>query len=159
MSPKSSPSLRAVPKTQLEGEEEEEEKEEEEEDKRPGIPQACSLPHESFLLRGLPSLSCLCFLLCAESMTQDSAPEYLSLAGPSPRGYLPVLVDDLVEGAGGGTAQTDPGLYPALSFSEPADPRTGTPRSRSPGSFPQGKCQGHLQPHPDVGLVFEEAGR
>lgn len=43
-------------------------------------------------------------------MTQDSAPGYLSLTGPSPLGYLPVLVEDLVEDEGGGTAQIDPGL-------------------------------------------------
>lgn len=43
-------------------------------------------------------------------MTQDSAPGYLSLAGPSPLGYLPVLVEDLVEGDSGGTVQIDPGL-------------------------------------------------
>lgn len=62
-------------------------------DKRPGIPQACSLPQESFLLRGLPSLSCPSLLLYAAGMTQDSAPGYLSLAGPFPLEYLPVLVD------------------------------------------------------------------
>lgn len=76
-------------------------------------------------------------------MTQDSALGYLFLAGPSPLGYLPVLVEGLVEGEGGGTVRIDPGLVVTvpspLSFSELLTPGQAHPKNRSPGSFPQGK--------------------